>query len=40
MSMKEALLIMLEQLHFLETMLSGKKENEIVIDPIALYREL
>lgn len=40
LSMKESILVLLEQLHVLETVLSGKKENEVVIDPIALYREL
>lgn len=40
LSMKESLLMLLEKLHVLETVLSGKKENEVVIDPIALYREL
>ena len=39
-SMKELLLTLLEGFHVLETMLYGKKENEVVLDPIALYREL
>ena len=29
-----------EQLHVLETTLGGKEDNEMIIDPIALYREL
>ena len=39
-SMKESILTLLEGFHVLETMLHGKKENEVVLDPIALYREL
>ena len=37
---KEALMGMVRQLHELETTVAGKKHNEIILDPIALYREL
>ena len=39
-ALREALLSLVKQLHVLETTLSGKKDNEMIIDPIALYREL
>ena len=39
-ALREALMSIVEQLHVLETTLGGKKDNEMIIDPIALYREL
>ena len=40
LGMKEALMVMLEQLHAMETVMAGNQSNEVIIDPIALYREL
>ena len=37
---REALKGMVRQLHELETTVAGKKHNEIIVDPIALYWEL
>ena len=39
-ALREALMSVVEQLHVLETTLGGKEDNEMIIDPIALYREL
>ena len=38
--LRAALMSVVEQLHVLETTLGGKEDNEMIIDPIALYREL
>ena len=38
--LKEAVVFVSNQLNVLENMFAGKKENEIIIDPIALYREM
>ena len=38
--LKEAVIVVSTQLNHLESLFAGKKENEIIIDPIALYREM
>lgn len=40
MDMRDALMLILQQLYVTETAINGKKANELIIDPIALYREL
>ncbi len=40
LGMKEVLMVILEHLHAVETLMAGTKSNEVIIDPIALYREL
>lgn len=40
LDMRDALMLILQQLHVVETAIGGKKPNELIIDPIALYREL
>ena len=37
---KEAIMSLVEKLSIVESTFSGKLENEIIIDPIALYREI
>ena len=37
---KEAIMYFIEQLSAVESSFSGKLVNEIIIDPIALYREI
>ena len=38
--LKEAMFVVNHQLQVLETTFVGKKGNEIIVDPIALYREV
>jgi len=38
--LKEAILSLVERLSAVESSFSGKLENEVIIDPIALYREI
>ena len=40
LGMRDALMLILQQLYVAEITISGKKANELIIDPIALYREL
>jgi hypothetical protein len=37
---REGVVFVNNQLHGLETLFVGKRKNEIIVDPIALYREL
>ena len=39
-NIKEAIMSLVEKLSIVESTFSGKLENEIIIDPIALYREI
>ena len=39
-SMKEAVMLLVESLYGVESKFTGKGVNEIIIDPIALYREI
>ena len=39
-NVKEAIMIIVEKLYGMESSFSGKLVNEIIIDPIALYREI
>ena len=39
-NIKEALMRLVEKLANMETTFTGRRENEIILDPIAVYREL
>ena len=40
LDMRDALMLILQQLFVMETAIGGKKANELIIDPIALIRDL